>query len=73
MATKPPYLAPQLKDEGYTGATGTTPYKPASQTQQAARKELSVNMTVLSEVSRVRKCGVGPEYYGCIDSKNVFP
>jgi PIN domain nuclease of toxin-antitoxin system len=28
-----PYLAPTLKDQGYTGATGTTPYKPAT-TQQ---------------------------------------
>lgn len=28
-----PYLAPSLKDQGYTGATGTTPYKPASQQQ----------------------------------------
>ena len=24
------YLAPSLRDAGYTGATGTTPYKPAS-------------------------------------------
>jgi hypothetical protein len=28
-----PYLAPTLQDQGYTGATGTTPYKPAT-TQQ---------------------------------------
>ncbi len=27
------YLAPSLRDAGYTGATGTTPYKPASATQ----------------------------------------
>jgi hypothetical protein len=24
------YLAPNLQDQGYTGATGTTPYKPAT-------------------------------------------
>ena len=29
------YLAPSLIDQGYTGATGTTPYKPAT-----ARDEL---------------------------------
>lgn len=27
MASKSPYLAPSLKDKGYTGVTGSTPYR----------------------------------------------
>ena len=38
-----PYLAPTLKDQGYTGATGTTPYKPATTQQVYALQGLYNN------------------------------
>jgi hypothetical protein len=28
--SKTPYLAPSLQQEGFTGVTGSTPYKPVS-------------------------------------------
>jgi hypothetical protein len=37
------YLAPSLKDQGYTGATGTTPYKPADTQQLDALQNLYNN------------------------------
>jgi hypothetical protein len=37
------YLASLLKDQGYTGATGTTPYKPANTQQVEALQELYNN------------------------------
>jgi hypothetical protein len=52
-----PYLAPSLKDQGYTGATGTTPYKPASQQQlgelQAAYNSTPVVPVVVPPASNV--------------------
>lgn len=40
MATSStPYLAPSLKDRGYTGATGTTPYRPATPDQVRTLQE----------------------------------
>jgi Uncharacterized alpha/beta hydrolase domain (DUF2235) len=41
-----PYLAPTLKDQGYTGATGTTPYKPATTQQVDALQSLYNNSPV---------------------------
>ena len=38
-----PYLAPMLQEQGYTGATGTTPYKPATTQQVDALKGLYNN------------------------------
>ncbi|RYD66962.1 MAG: hypothetical protein EOP84_30855, partial [Verrucomicrobiaceae bacterium] len=40
MATSTtPYLAPSLKNQGYTGATGTTPYRPVAAEQVRALQE----------------------------------
>ncbi len=44
MATT--YIAPTLKDQGYTGASGTTPYKPPTATQQGTLQDLSTNAAV---------------------------
>ena len=44
--TPTPYLAPVLKDMGYTGVTGTTPYKPASEQEVAALQDLYSNSPV---------------------------
>ena len=41
--TSPAYLAPTLQDQGYTGATGTTPYKPATTQQVNALQDLYNN------------------------------
>ena len=40
------YLAPNLKDQGYTGATGTTPYKPANTQQVDALRNFYNNSPV---------------------------
>lgn len=37
------FLAPSLIDQGYTGATGTTPYKPATAQQVATLQDLYNN------------------------------
>lgn len=41
--TTTPYLAPALKDQGYTGVTGTTPYKPPTDAQLGALKDAYYN------------------------------
>jgi predicted RNA-binding protein with TRAM domain len=41
-----PYLAPTLQDQGYTGATGTTPYKPATTQQVDTLQSLYNNSPV---------------------------
>ena len=44
------YLAPKLKDEGYTGSTANTPYKPANPDQLARLQDVQANAPVVSRV-----------------------
>lgn len=44
--TSQPYLAPSLKDKGYTGSTGTTPFRPATGSQLENLQDLYANSPV---------------------------
>ncbi|NBW50818.1 MAG: hypothetical protein EBR49_12150, partial [Betaproteobacteria bacterium] len=46
MATQSPYLAPSLKDKGYIGVTGSTPYRPPTPQETATLQHIYQDTSV---------------------------
>lgn len=75
MATSSaPYLALSLKDQGYTGATGTTPYRPATPDQVGTLQEqYSHSFTSSAPVVVPRKTVVLSFNFDGTQNNGAFP